>query len=87
MTTPSETPSEQENELELEHEPELDNPRDWRAKDPDRAGYDDRPAEQLVAPGDNGEFDDDEATEIAQDAGPSSTAGPEAQAMRVVDEP
>jgi hypothetical protein len=81
------TPSEQENELELGHEPELENPRDWQAQDPDRAGYDDRPAEQLVAPDEDGEFGDDEPTEIAEDAGPSSTAGPEAQAMRIVDEP
>lgn len=81
------TPSEQESGLELDHEPPLDDPRDWQANDPDRAGVDERPAEQFTAPGGGGEPGDDEPDAIAEDVGTTYPGGPENQAVRIEDEP
>lgn len=92
------TPSEQENHLELEREPRLADPRAWQTDDPDNpdnsdgaaTGDDptgDQPAEQLTAPDGGGDFGDEEPDAIAEDAGTSYPAGPEAQAMRIDEEP
>ncbi len=83
------TGSEQQENLELDAEPALDDPKAWRREKPDRVPVsdDDRPTgEQLTKPGGGGEPGDDEPAEVAQAYEPSTTTGPEQQAMRVEDE-
>jgi hypothetical protein len=79
------TPSEQNSELELGREPARDVPRSWRRVD--ESDVDDEPGEQLTAPDADGMLDDREPTEVAEDAGLAYPAGPEAQAVHIVDEP
>jgi hypothetical protein len=82
--------SEQQEGLELDTEEQaLDDPKTWRRADPDRepASTEDRPAgAQLTKPGGGGEPGDEEPTEIAEEYEPSTTVGPEQQAMHVEDE-
>jgi hypothetical protein len=76
--------SEQQENLELEAEPREDDPRRWRADDPDRARESTGapPGRQITPPG-GGEPPDREPDEIAEDAGAYAEIGPEQHGLRV----
>ena len=76
--------SEQQEHLELDSEPPADDPRPWRETDPDLARETDGfPPGRQLSPPETGQPTDDEPTEIAEDAGASSTVGAEQEAIRV----
>jgi hypothetical protein len=80
--------SEQREQLELEDDREPDglDSRAWEREDPDAGSAAQRPIQLEPAEGD-GPPVDTEPDEVAVDAGPAPSAGPEQGALRVEGEP
>lgn len=83
-----ERPSEQDERLELDQEPEAaQDPATWRSADPDHEPLEEAPlpGEQFSKPDGGNEIEDYERTEIARDDGAQYPAGPEQDATHIED--
>ncbi|WP_033262349.1 hypothetical protein [Amycolatopsis vancoresmycina] len=86
MSEPDTARSEQQERLELDHDPGGQDSRKWAREDPDTGEVMQDPIQLEPVEGD-GPPSDTEPDEVAVDAGPAVAAGPEQGALHIEDEP